>query len=204
MSKVNEYYLIKKELTTDDIEYFDFEQMEFSSEKKKGVYLATIDALTTIFTDKEEMENYFDIPIQETANHYKIIYRSKNKNKDKELNVVWDDPILSGFSKLTDGKVDYTGNTQYETLMEMLNELRDVKTGFGMRLSKSKKEEHKLSDHAKSVVIAASSDNSNSFTGDFIKTFSSYKDCRALYLAYKEHKEMPSKIKVFFQKMKRI
>ena len=55
MKKENNSYLVKEDLIDGTLEYFDFETMSFTSEKKRPVAISTIDALTTLFESEHDL-----------------------------------------------------------------------------------------------------------------------------------------------------
>ena len=202
MTNINKnYYLVKKDIITGDKEFFNFETLEFGPNKEKGVALATIDALTTIFEDGQELDLYFDRSktIERDYEYiYKIEARSNNKSIEKTLNTVWDNEDLNALTKLTEGEVDFTGTQQYVVMKGIFDKLSEGSL-LGTKATRTKKEDYRLSENAKKAVIAAYSGTKEAEC-NFFQAFKSYEDARALYLLNKNYQEV--NIKDIFAKIK--
>ncbi len=184
------YYLIKEDMTDNTRYYFDFETMEYSQDRVKGVQLSTIDAMTSLFSSPTELDQYLDregYVDRETPFKYFISYRIRRKDDEKFLTPVWDDTNISAISKITDGKVDYSNYLVYDLLFKLVEELKDVQNGFAMTMINSKNNDTKICDYNKVIVGAiAGLNNKNEIpSGIIMEAFSSYKEFRSLYLGHK-------------------
>ncbi len=187
------YYLIKEDLLDGSIEYFNFEEMDFSLEKGKGVSLPTIDAMTSLFSNGQELCNYLgkkDTLERDYPFRFYIAYMPLKKENERHLDAVFDDVTLNAISKITDGKIDYSHGNVYDKFIEMITAIKDARTGLAMRLTHSKKDSTRLSDYNKSIVgvlASSSSTHKEPSLPELMETFSTYKEFRALYLAFKEN-----------------
>ena len=191
MSKqIGSYNLIREDIDNEYLEYFDFETMSFVNKVTTGLDLSSIDALTTLFEDERELSNYID-KVEEFHNEYnysyKIIYTTNKSKEEKVLKIVWNDPTLSSFSKLADGKVDFTSDKNYFTFLNIIESIKDTKNGLAKRIATSKKESYRLNEHNKKIVEVLASSKKEVPFKDLMEVFSDYKECRALYLNYKHN-----------------
>lgn len=186
MSKQDRSYnLIREDVDNEYLEYFDFETMSFINKITKGVELSTIDALTTMFTDDKELNNYIEKVDSEYNYTYKIIYTTSKKKEEKVLKVIWDDVTLSSISKLADGKVDFVSDYNYYVFLAIIDAIKNNKNGLVKRISSSKKESYRLSDQNRKIIeFIANSKEEIPFKA-LIEVFSDYKEYRALYLNFK-------------------
>lgn len=186
MSKQDRSYnLIREDVDNEYLEYFDFETMSFINKITKGVELSTIDALTTMFTDDKELNNYIEKVDSEYNYTYKIIYTTSKKKEEKVLKVIWDDVTLSSISKLADGKVDFVSDYNYYVFLAIIDAIKNNKNGLVKRISSSKKESYRLSDQNRKIIeFIANSKEEIPFKA-LIEVFSDYKEFRALYLNFK-------------------
>lgn len=178
------YYLMRKEVISGLTQYFDFERAKYSNRKSKAMTIATIDSLTTIFTDGNELDAHFD---RETDREFKykiIVYKD---NKNKHLNVIWYDPTLKALTTLKDGKVNFTGERQAKTMLNIISELKNPESNFRRKVLNTKRDEFKITYESKVILAAFIKKPNDENLNKFIEAFSSYEDCRALYLAYKDH-----------------
>lgn len=188
MAKQNgSYNLIREDIDNEYLEYFDFESMSFVNKVTKGVDLSSIDALTTMFTDGNELNNYIEkIDNDNEYNYtYKIIFTTNKSKEEKVLKVVWNDPTLSSISKLSDNKVDFVSDYNYMTFLAIIEEIKNNKSGLARKIASSKKESYRLSDYNKKIVEVVASSKKEVPFKDLLEVFSDYKECRALYLNYK-------------------
>ena len=186
MSKQDRSYnLIREDVDNEYLEYFDFETMSFINKITKGVDLSTIDALTTMFIDDKELNNYIEKVDSEYNYTYKIIYTTSKKKEEKVLKVIWDDVTLSSISKLADGKVDFVSDYNYYVFLAIIDAIKNNKNGLVKRISSSKKESYRLSDQNRKIIeFIANSKEEIPFKA-LIEVFSDYKEFRALYLNFK-------------------
>lgn len=196
------YHLIREDIENEYIEYFDFENMEFTPKLTKGVMLSTIDALTTMFFSDEELSDYIDKIENEYKYTYKIIHKSFGKKEDKVLNVIWDDKKLSSISKISDSKVDFSSDYNFMILYDIINAIKDKKNGLVKAISSSKKESTKLNDRNKKIILDIANTNKEPLPKDLMEIFSDYNEFRALYLNYKYNKEIDKNN--FKEKLKRL
>ena len=196
------YHLIREDIENEYIEYFDFENMEFTPKITKGVMLSTIDALTTMFFSDEELSDYIDKIENEYKYTYKIIHKSFGKKEDKVLNVIWDDKKLSSISKISDSKVDFSSDYNFLILYDIINAIKDKKNGLVKAISSSKKESTKLNDRNKKIILDIANTNKEPLPKDLMEIFSDYNEFRALYLNYKYNKEIDKNN--FKEKLKRL
>ena len=196
------YHLIREDIENEYIEYFDFENMEFTPKITKGVMLSTIDALTTMFFSDEELSDYIDKIENEYKYTYKIIHKSFGKREDKVLNVIWDDKKLSSISKISDSKVDFSSDYNFMILYDIINAIKDKKNGLVKAISSSKKESTKLNDRNKKIILEIANTNKEPLPKDLMEIFSDYNEFRALYLNYKYNKEIDKNN--FKEKLKRL
>lgn len=196
------YHLIREDIENEYIEYFDFENMEFTPKITKGVMLSTIDALTTMFFSDEELSDYIDKIENEYKYTYKIIHKSFGKKEDKVLNVIWDDKKLSSISKISDFKVDFSSDYNFLILYDIINAIKDKKNGLVKAISSSKKESTKLNDRNKKIILDIANTNKEPLPKDLMEIFSDYNEFRALYLNYKYNKEIDKNN--FKEKLKRL
>ena len=94
---------------------------------------------------------------------------------------------LNALSKLTEGEVDFTGTQQYTVIKDIFDKLNQGSL-LGSKITRTKKEDYKLSEDAKKAIIVAYS-NSKEAESIFFDTFKSYNDARALYLADQEYQK---------------
>ena len=197
MKKESSAYLIKENTKDGTKEYFDFETMSFKSEKpRRSSVVSTIDALTTLFESPSALEEYLSEPDSidnENIYRYYIENTNRTKKESKNYQVIWDDITLSGLSKVTDGNVDFTGNVQYNTLLEIMDEIAKEDSGLEFFLERQTSDDLRLNKESKSLIIAHRADKSIDLVGEFLKNFSNYMQCRALYLGYKKYKESRNK-----------
>lgn len=184
------YFLVREDILNEYIEYFDFENMYFTSKLTKGVMLSTVDALTTMFNDEKELSDYIDKISQEYNFTYKILHKSFGKKEDKVLNVVWNDIYLSSLSKLADFKVDFTNDYNFQILYDIINAVKNKKNGLLKSITSSKKESTKLSDYNKKIIMEIVNTNKEPTPKDLMEIFSDYNEIRALYLNYKYNSEI--------------
>ena len=196
------YHLIREDIENEYIEYFDFENMEFTPKITKGVMLSTIDALTTMFLNENDLSNYTDKIESEYKYTYKIIHKSFGKKEDKVLNVIWDDKKLSSISKISDSKVDFSSDYNFLILYDIINAIKDKKNGLVKAISSSKKESTKLNDRNKKIILDIANTNKEPLPKDLMEIFSDYNEFRALYLNYKYNKEIDKNN--FKEKLKRL
>jgi hypothetical protein len=199
------YYLIKENKNTGEIEYFNFESMEFSRIIPKGVALSTLDSLTSLFVDGSEFESFVSKKDINDSNpyEYEIEYKDKRRKQDLYLPVVWNDMRISAMSKLADGYVDYSNWSNYELLFNIVDDIKDNTTGLAKRIASSKKDSTKISDQNKKLVVVIASSRKEVPIADILESFKNYKEFRALYLNYKENdnglvnlKEMLKRLKI--------
>lgn len=196
------YHLIREDIENEYIEYFDFENMEFTPKITKGVMLSTIDALTTMFLNENDLSNYIDKIESEYKYTYKIIHKSFGKREDKVLNVIWDDKKLSSISKISDFKVDFSSDYNFLILYDIINAIKDKKNGLVKAICSSKKESTKLNDRNKKIILDIANTNKEPLPKDLMEIFSDYNEFRALYLNYKYNKEIDKNN--FKEKLKRL
>lgn len=203
------YYFVKEDLTDNTKYYFDFEAMDYSLEKGKGVQLSTIDAMTSLFESPLELDSYLDrerVIDKETMCNYYISYKNKRKEEDRVLSPIWNDENISAISKITDGRVDYSNWLVYDLLFKMLEAIKDPANGFAMYMIKSKSEPTKVCDHNKSLLgVIASSGNLDTIPRQILmEAFSSYKEFRSFYLGFKNYhrqdKSLSSQLKKAFNR----
>ena len=188
MSKqVGKYNLIREDIDNEYLEYFDFESMSFVNKITKGVELSSIDALTTMFFDGNDLNNYIEkIENDNEYNYtYKIIYTTNKSKEEKVLKIIWDDSTLNSISKLADGKVDFVSDYNYMTFLAIIDEIKDVKSGLARKIATSKKESYRLSDYNKKIIEVIASSKKEIPFKDLLDVFSDYKEYRALYLNFK-------------------
>ena len=197
MKKESSAYLIRENTKDGTKEYFDFETMSFKSEKpRRSSVVSTIDALTSRFESPSALEEYLSEPDSidnENIYRYYIENTNRTKKESKNYQVIWDDITLSGLSKVTDGNVDFTGNVQYNTLLEIMDEIAKEDSGLEFYLERQTSDDLRLNKESKSLIIAHRADKSIDLVGEFLKNFSNYMQCRALYLGYKKYKESRNK-----------
>lgn len=185
------YYLMKIDKKTSKVEYFDFDFMQFIPERKKPVPLSTIDAMTTLFTDGQELDDYLNKNDERDKNYnydFKIVFKLRKKDANERIiNPVWNDPTLSAISKISDGKVDFTYDKNLSILLTIIEMVKKAETGLARRIVGSKKDETCLNAENKKLIGALANSSKMAFTGDLMEIFSSYTEFRALYLNYKEH-----------------
>ena len=194
------FFLVKKDILDPSYEeYFDFETMDFSDKKGKGVQLSTIDALTTLFFDGQDLDNYLDKKTdieREYGYRYYISYTSRKNDEEKTMEVVWNDPILNAISKITDNKIDLAHDNVYHFYVNALDEIKDPRSGLAMSILHSKKESTRLNDYQRGIVGVLASYTSTKRAPseyDIARAFENYKDFRALYLGYKDYHTRPVK-----------
>lgn len=187
MSKqLGRYNLVREDLDNENIEFFDFEAMRFVKNITKGVDLSSVDALTTMFVDGNDLSDYIDKINNEENNYtYKIIYTTSKTQEEKVLKVIWDDKVLNSISKLADDKVDFVSDYNYMTFLCIIEEIKNPKSGLVKRINSSRKESYRLSDNNKKIIDAMINSKENITLKDLIDVFSDYKEYRALYLNYK-------------------
>ena len=199
------YYLIKENKNTNEVEYFNFETMDFSRNIFKGVALSTLDSLTSMFVDGREFEGFIkrkEVP-DDYPYEYKIEYKDKRRKQDLYLPVIWNDMKINAMSKLADGYVDFSNWSNYELLFSIVDDIKDNTTGLAKRIASSKKDSTKVSDQNKKLVVVIASSRKEVPIGDILDAFKNYKEFRALYLGYKENdnglvnlKEMLKRLKI--------
>lgn len=184
------YCLIREDLDNDKIEFFDLETMSFVKNNTKGIDLPCIDVMTTSFDGPAHFTSYIDETKQSQHSYtYKIIYKALKKKESVILPVVWDDIPLNSFSKLSDGKVDFVQDYNYDNFFRIIDEVRDPKNGLARKIATAKKASLKMcKDNRKAIEALASSDKETPYR-ELMLAFSNYRECRALYLNYKEYKE---------------
>ena len=205
MEKAGKYYLIKNRINSDEIEFFDFEKMDFMDGPVKSVDLATIDALTSLFVDGQDLDNY----LNKTNNHerdyeflYKIIYKTKKNEEFRELDAIWNDKNISALSKISDSKVDFKNNISKELIFTVFEEVMNPNSGLARQIIKAKKNDLKLNDYNKKLIGVLASSKKVPFMDDFAEAFSSYKEYRTLYLNYKEYHDKKDNWKDILRSMK--
>lgn len=200
----NNYHLIKIDNITKEVEYFDFETMNFSKEPSKAYPLSSIDSLTTMFESGQELDDYlnknshFD---REYSCSFEIIYKGRKTGEIRSFQPVWNDSNLNSISKVCDGKVDFTNERNYDLLFTIIEMSSRPETGLALRIAKAKGEATRLSDQNKSLITAIASANKPLFRGEIQTVFSNYKEFRALYLNYKEHNPKDVHLKDYIKKL---
>ena len=179
------YNLVREDIDNEHIEYFDFESMTVVNNVTKGVDISSIDALTTLFDDEKELSEYVDKVDSDYSYTYKIIFTTNKSKEEKVLKIVWNDPTLSSFSKIADGKVDFTSDYNFNTFFSIISDIKDSRNGLAKRIVSSKKESFKLNDQNKKIVEVIASSRKEIPYKDLMDSFFEYKECRALYLNYK-------------------
>ncbi len=187
------YYLVKEDILDNTKYYFDFEEMNYSLEKGKGVQLSTIDAMTSLFSNPTELDRYLDreeFVDRENMFKYYISYRIRRKDEEKILTPIWQDQNISALSKITDGKVDYSNYLVYDLLIKLIDTIKETRNGFAMTMVNSKKGDIKICDYNKALIgmLASSRKKDEVSIGTIMDAFSSYKEFRSLYLGYKSYK----------------
>lgn len=212
MAKTNSsiYYLIKVDNFTGDIEYFDFEMMDFSPEIVKPVPLSNIDALTTVFEDGQELDNYVSKTTRidrEYSYSFEIFYIPKKNSDFRYFNPVWNDSTLNSISKVSNGEVDFSNSKNYDTLFEIIDTIKRPESGLARKIIKSQREATRLTDKNKVIIGALASSNKQIEIETLEPIFSNYKEFRALYLNYKDNKsqkislgEHLKKVRLLFDK----
>ena len=189
MSNLKNYILKKVDTTTNEVEYFDFEKMLFTEGKPKKVTLAAIDSLTTLFSSGQELVEYTEkrhLPRDEYGYIFTIEREDMKRKKIIEYPIVWDDSTLSAISKVSDGLVDYTNESNFTLLQNIIREVEDCSNGLAIRIVKCKEPGKKLSiDNKKLIGVLASSSMKPEF-GTILDAFRSHEQFRALYLCSKD------------------
>lgn len=192
------YSLIKKDLSNNDFEIFDFTSsiFDFISEKDNDsmteVSLATIDSLTTVFNGAVELESYFNKKSvskeEDLMSSISIGYQNK-AGEAASLCVIWDDETLHKIaSSANGGKVNLNDPTTNEVLHDMYYRLKDPSNGLADLLFNSSSNDTKVNDHNIRLIKASLNRHLDStLYKRFTESFSSYREFRALYIAYKRN-----------------
>ena len=187
MAKNNgDYNLIREDIENEYIEYFDFEKMAFVDKIAKSVDISTIDALTTLFSDQEELNDYLSVSKNNNDYNYKykIIYKQNRKSEEKLFKCIWNDPSLSSISKLSDNKVDFTSESNYSLFLKIIEDIKNNQNGLVKRIVTSRKESFKLNKNNIKIIECIASGEEIPLK-DLMDIFSDYKEYRALYINYK-------------------
>lgn len=191
------YNLIKEDIGDGTKEVFDFADrvMDFACLKDKeaaDVSVATIDSLTTVFPDIHYLYSYLNKEImldRETEGFSSYVrYKSRSTGCDAFLSTVWDDEVLHEIASNANGsKVNFENQTTKDVFSTMYNELRDSDSGFGSSLLNSSSNDTSINSHNRKLVGVASYGSDVGEFNFFSKMrngFSSYREYRALYIAY--------------------
>lgn len=197
------YFFKRENIYNDDIEFFNFKTMDFEDARSEGVMLSTIDSMTTLFTDGDELERYLSKDSnKEHMYKYMIVYRNNKNEEDKELKPVWDDMKLNAISKISDGKINYDNSIMIEIAYEIFNEIKNPNSLLARRIVKERKNDYKLDDYNKKLIGALASSKRSPSINDLTEAFSSYKEFRTLYLNYKDNKNKNDDWKVTLRKLR--
>ncbi|MBR1386672.1 MAG: hypothetical protein IJ568_07575 [Bacilli bacterium] len=197
------YFLKRENIYKEEIEFFNFKTMDFEDKRNEGVMLSTIDSMTTLFSDGDELERYLSKDTRkEHMYKYIIVYRNNKNEEERELNPVWDDMKLNAISKISDGKINYDNNIMIELAEEIFDEIKKPNSLLARKIVKAKKNDLKLDDYNKKLVGALASSKRSPFIGDLTEAFSSYKEFRALYLNYKENQNKKDDWKEILRKLR--
>ena len=181
-------------------EFFNFDTMSYCRKKPNGVFLSTIDAMTTLFNDGNDLDDYIENEIGNYEYRISYIYKKKEYN----LIPVWNDYKLNAISKTHNGNVDFKSEIPNSMMTVIFNEVMNPASGFALRVMKSKDNSYALEDNNKKLVGFLASTRNKSIIGNYVKTFSNYHEFRKMYLNYKEYEEDTNKLgtelKKFYKK----
>lgn len=188
------YQLISEEIRTGAKEVFDFSSsnLDFVSSEDSvfsKVPVAAIDKLTSAFTSFEELNEYSERNCsydREWGSKCYIRYKSNTTKEDAFLTPIWNDECLYRIASCANGsRVDFTDSTTEEMFKDMYRELGDRNSGFASSILKSRSNDTSLNKHNKILVeIAPNNKNDPNFLREMQRAFSSYREFRALYIAY--------------------
>lgn len=197
------YCLIAEDVFENTREYFDFscdtmDFVQYEDASVPSVSIASIDSLTTLFESFYELDSYLSknqyqyvSPEDRTPVKAYVSYKSNTTKEEAFLDAVWNDNALYEIAKHAKGsRVDFNNSTTMDTFSTIYNELTDCNSSFATELLSSNSNTFSLNNHNKKLVSLAHSGfyNGDNFFCKVLDSFSSYREFRALYLAYKKHK----------------
>lgn len=191
------YKLISKNYEDNSEEIFDFsrQRAEFVELREKGVptvSLATIDSLTTVFSNVSELYSYLEKKLcfdrEEDRRKCIVRYKSNSTGKDEELTPIFNDEILHEIAVHAKGsKVDFEDETTKEVFSTIMSELATPGSRLGVDLMMIGSKDTTINNHNKGYVrqFAFEGKGDDPYTlGKLKESFTSYREFRALYLTY--------------------
>ena len=171
---------------------------------QSGVKLAAIDALTCLFKDEKDFKATLNDGTLEYDKDIKIVYKNK---EEKTLDPVYDNDELRTIANRAIEKnggsyIDEYDHTTRLALDRIFKEIQNRGSNFSYEVINSDKLNHQLNNHSKDAVTefhnntAYTERNYNYQFRIFAGQFKSYKEFRALYLAYKDYKKSLYKMEV--------
>lgn len=194
------YRLVAENVGEGTREFFDFSSdtkdfVQYKDALMPTVSLASIDSLTTLFDNFYSLDAYLsksqhgnkeERPIKTC-----VTYKSNTTKEDAYLAAVWNDEILYEIASHVEGsRVDFNNDTTKNTFATIYNELIDRNSPFAEKLLSSSSNTFSLNIHNRKLVSLAHSGfyNIDNFYNKILDSFSSYREFRALYLAYKKYR----------------
>lgn len=193
------YSLITEDGFDKTMEVFDFDSgskdfVSLKEAEKTKVSIATIDSLTTCFSDIYDLYSYLNkenIKDKETFSKQVIIsYKNKSTGVRDFLIPVFDDEILHEISShAVASSIDFKNPTTKSVFINMYNELNDRNSQFSQFVLKSTSNTMALNSYNRELIgridLLKNSNNNNGFLfRKMSSSFVSYREFRALYLSY--------------------
>ena len=203
MVSKDKYYFERIGKENHQKEFFNFDTMTYCKKKPEGVSLSTIDAMTTLFTDGKDLDDYIENEIDEYTYRISYIY----KKEEHHLIPVWDDMKLNAISKTHNFDVDFGATIPKNILLEIFDELVTSSSGFRSKMLKREDESHHLDYNSEKTVNLIAANRNRRLIEEFVKVFSNYHEFRKLYLNYRDYYEnnykLAEELQKVFQKKKK-
>ncbi len=180
-------------------EYFNFEGRKRFVPKEwvtfSNVKLACIDSLTCLFENEYDFKCALHDGMEEDRDKLSIIYNVNGERKlypvynDEELKVVADRAI----AKTGGTTIDKDDITTRRIMNSIFREIQNKSSNFSYEAANSQIVNEQLNNHSKEVIDKFNYDTAytkRSYNAQFqlfMAAFESYKEFRALYLAYKSY-----------------
>lgn len=192
------YSLVSESLEDGSREVFDFSDgiKDFVPVEYTGlsrVALSKIDGFTASFENFQELNDYLlkrrSIRREFPTSRCSIQYKSNSTGEDTELSPVWNDELLQQVACNSNGsKVNFGNETTKNAFNLMYTELMKRDGEFRKSVISSTYKTTSVNNYNKELIEQAASNPSDTVTlARIVKSFSSYREYRALYLGYKNY-----------------
>lgn len=193
MTKKQIYYLIKEDRINKTIEYLDPNTLKFSEARPKPVSLDTIDMITSIFINGQELESW-DTKSYNYDSENGYSYYIYDKIKQEKVPIIWNDSIYRSIIAFFRDKISFEGTDQKEAIDTILERIKKEKE-LQEEIAKKGKSYYGLSQKSITTVKKAIERDNEKYDEYFINNFSDFNEFRALYIIVKYKTEQEKKRK---------